>query len=159
MTTLPQEANTYRVALLIGVVDVDTVIAWADRQIQAATIPSNPLIDVSLGRSSTLSVLVEHLAELTDNTKDVRSIKKAFAMVADRVRTNSIDVETAVMSCYRFLRSEDLLYHDEFFIFHNLEDDLSLIRDGVVGRDRLPQLQADLLEAIDSMEEGSRRSG
>ena len=159
MTTLPQEANTYRVALLIGAADVDNVIAWADRQIQSVAIPANPLIDVSLGRSSTLSVLVEHLAELTDNTRDVRSIKKAFAMVSDRVRNKSIDVETAVMNCYRFLRSEDLLYHDDFLIFHNLEDDLSLIRDGVVGRDRLPQLQADLLEAIDSIGEASRRTG
>lgn len=159
MTTLPQEANTYRVALLIGAADVDTVIAWADRQIQSAAIPANPLIDVSLGRSSTLSAIVEHLAEMTDNTKDVRSIKKAFTMVSDRIRNNSMDVETAVMNCYRFLRSENLLYDDDFLIFHNLEDDLSLIRDGVVGRDRLPQLQADLLEAIDSMGEASRRKG
>ncbi len=58
MTNLPEEANTYRVALLIGVADVDTVVAWADRQIEAAAIPANPLIDVSLGRSSLLSVLV-----------------------------------------------------------------------------------------------------
>jgi len=100
-------------------------------------------------------VLVEHLAALTGNTKDVRSIKNAFAMVADRVRNNSIKVETAVTNCYRFLRSEDLLYHDDFLIFHNLENDLSLIRDGVVDRDRLPQLQADLLEAIESMQEAS----
>ncbi|MCY3014834.1 MAG: hypothetical protein NT171_09095 [Planctomycetota bacterium] len=50
MSTLPQEANTYRVALLIGVADVDTVIAWADRQIQAEAIAANPLIEVSLGR-------------------------------------------------------------------------------------------------------------
>jgi len=155
MTNLPEEANTYRVALLIGVADVDTVVAWADRQIQAEAIPANPLIDVSLGRSSPLSVLVEHLAALTGNTKDVRSIKNAFAMVADRVRNNSIKVETAVTNCYRFLRSEDLLYHDDFLIFHNLENDLSLIRDGVVDRDRLPQLQADLLDAIESMQEAS----
>lgn len=159
MTTLPEEANTYRVALLIGAADVDTVIAWADRQIQSVAIPANPLIDVSLGRSSTLSAIVQHLAELTENKKDVRSIKKAFTMVSDRVRNKSMDVETAVMNCYRFLRSENLLYDDDFLVFHNLEDDLSLIRDGVVGRDRLPQLQADLLEAIESMGEASRRTG
>ena len=159
MSTLPQEANTYRVALLIGVAEVDTVIDWADRKIQAEAKPANTLIEVSLGRSSTLSVLVQHLAELTGNTKDVRSIKKAFAMVSDRVRNKSIEVETAVMNCYRFLRSEDLLFHDDFLIFQKLEDDLSLIRDAVVGRDRLPQLQADLLEAIDLIQEASRRLG
>ena len=80
-------------------------------------------------------------------------------MVSDRVRNKSIEVETAVMNCYRFLRSEDLLFHDDFLIFQKLEDDLSLIRDAVVGRDRLPQLQADLLEAIDLIQEASRRLG
>jgi len=35
MTNLPEEANTYRVALLIGVADVDTVVAWADQQIRS----------------------------------------------------------------------------------------------------------------------------
>ncbi len=151
MTDLSKEANTYRVALLVGATDVGSVIAWADRQIEASTIPPNPLIDISLGRSSPLASMVAHLAELTENTKDPRSIKNAFAMVADRIRDKSIDLETAIMNCYRFLHSEGLLYHDDFDIFINLEGDLSLIRDGIFGQDRLPQLQADLLEALDSM--------
>lgn len=159
MTNLSQEANTYRVALIVGVADVDTVIAWADRQIEASTIPANPLIDISLGRSLPLSSLVAHLAELTEHTKDERSIKNAFALVAEGVRNNSIDVETAVMNCYRFLKSEGLLYDDDFDIFINLEDDLSLIRDGIFGQDRLLQLQADLLEAIDEMGDATRNAG
>lgn len=156
MTNLSHEANTYRVALIVGAADVDPVIAWADRQIEASTIPANPLIDISLGRSSPLSKIVAHLAELTDNTKDARSIKCAFAMVADRIRDESIDLETAIMNCYRFLQAEGLLYHDDFDIFINLEDDLSLIRDGIFGEDRLPQLRADLLEALDSMGDTSQ---
>lgn len=159
MTNLSQDANTYRVALILGAADVNSVIAWADRQIEASTIPANPLIDISLGRSLPLSAFVAHLAELTDNTKDGRSIKKAFAMVAGQIRDSSIDVETAIMNCYRFLQSENLLYHDDFDIFINLEDDLSLIRDGIFGADRLTQLQADLLEALDAMEDTSRNAG
>jgi hypothetical protein len=159
MTDLSQEANTYRVALLIGATDVDSVIAWADRQIEASSIPENPLIDISLGRSSPLASIVARLAELTENTKDPRTIKNAFAIVADRVRNQLIDVETAVMNCYRFLQSEGMLYDDDFDIFINLEDDLSLIRDGIFGPDRLPQLQADLLEALDAMGDASRNAG
>jgi len=93
MTDLSQEANTYRVALLIGATDVDSVIACADRQIEASSIPENPLIDISIGRSSPLASIVARLAELTENTKDPRTIKNAFAIVADRVRNQLIDVK------------------------------------------------------------------
>ena len=149
----------YRVALLVGAADVDTVVDWADRQIEASTIPANPLIAISLGRSAPLSKLTTHLAELTANTKDLRAIKNAFAMVANRVQNKSIDVETAVINCCRFLQAEGLLYHDDFDIFINLEDDLSLIRDGIFDEDRLPQLQADLLEAVDAMADANRDAG
>ncbi len=63
-----------------------------------------------------------------------------------------------MMNCYRFLQSEGLLYDDDFDIFINLEDDLSLIRDGMLGEDRLPQLKADLLEALDAMGDASRNA-
>lgn len=159
MIDLAQEANTYRVALLVGATDVDTVIAWADRQIEASTIPPNPLIDISLGRSSPLASIIARLGELAENTKDSSSIKNAFAMVAGQIRDKSVDVESAIMNCYRFLQSERLLYHDDFDIFINLESDLSLIRDGIFGRDRLPQLQADLLEALDSMGDADGSAG
>jgi len=63
------------------------------------------------------------------------------------------------MNCYRFLQSEGMLYDDDFDIFINLEDDLSLIRDGIFDPDRLPQLQADLLEALDAMGDASPNAG
>lgn len=158
MTSMSQQANMYRVALLIGAANVDSVIAWADRQIEASTIPENSLIDISLGRSLPLASIVARLAELAENTKDTRSIKNAFAIVADQVRDKLIDVETAVMNCYRFLQSEGLLYDDDFDIFIKLEDDLSLICDGIFGPDRLPQLRADLLEALDAMGDASQNA-
>lgn len=52
-----------------------------------------------------------------------------------------------------------MLYDDDFDIFINLEDDLSLIRDGIFDPDRLPQLQADLLEALDAMGDASPNAG
>lgn len=159
MANLSQDANTYRVALLLGATDVDSVIAWADRQIEASIIPANPLIDISLGRSSPLASIVARLGGLTVKTKDPRSIKTAFSMVADQIRIKSTDIETGIMNCYRFLKSEGLLYHDDFDIFINLESDLSLIRDGIFGKDRLPQLQADFLEALDLMGDAGQNAG
>lgn len=159
MTNLSQEANTLRVALIVGVVDVDSVIAWADRQIEVSTIPANPLIDISLGRSYPKSTLIARLAELTDHKKDARSIKNAFAMVADGVREKSLDVETAILNCFRFLQAEGLLYQDDFDIFITLEDDLSLIRDGIFGEDRLSRLASDLLSALDAMQDTKQDEG
>lgn len=159
MTNLSQDANTYRVALLVGATDIDSVIAWADRQIEASTIPAIPLIEISLGRSSPLATIVARLGDLTENTKDPRSIKNAFSMVADQIRNKSTDIEAAILNCYRFLQSESLLYHDDFDIFINLESDLSLIRDGIFGQDRLPQLQADFLEALDLMGDAGQNAG
>jgi len=153
MANLSQDADALRVALILGVVDVDSVVAWADKEIEASTIPANALINISLGQSLPLSAIAAHLAELTDNTNAPHSIKNAFAIIANQIRDSSIDVETAIMRCYRFLKSENLLYHEDFDIFISLEDDLSLIRDEVVGADRLPQLKDDLLEALDKMGE------
>ncbi len=62
MTDLSQEANMYRVALIIGATDVDSVVAW-DRQIEASSVPANPVIDISLGRSSPLASIVARLAD------------------------------------------------------------------------------------------------
>jgi hypothetical protein len=36
-------------------------------------------------------------------------------------------------------------------IFHNLEDDLSLIQDGIFGPEKWLELEADLLDALDAM--------
>ncbi len=150
MANLSQDANTFRVALILGAVDVNTVIAWADSQIEASTIPENALIDISLGRSLPLQALIARLAALTENRKDSHSIKKAFGMIANQIRDETVNVESAIMKCFLFLQSENMLYHDDFRIFIKLEDDLSLIRDGIVGPDRLPQLKNDLLETLES---------
>jgi hypothetical protein len=51
-----------------------------------------------------------------------------------------------------------MLHHDEFNIFISLEDELSLIRDGIVGKDRSTQLRDDLLEALESTGGESRNA-
>lgn len=151
MPTLSQNANFYRVALIMGVVDATNVIAWADAEIEASTIPPNPLIEVSLGRSLATAAMVSHLADLTENPHDRWSIHRAFGLVADRIRTGGISVESAIMNCYRFLQFEELLYDREFDIFITYEDDLSLIRDGIFSADKMAGLEAGLLNTLDAI--------
>jgi hypothetical protein len=154
MLTFAQEANTHRVALLIGAIDLVDVIAWADSQIEVSEVPHNRLIDVSLGGSQSASAIAFLLIDLARNTKDPTSIKRAFGLLADRIRRKQIDIQAAIINCYRFLQDEHLLYEDKFMLFINLEDDLSLIRDGIFGSDKLPQVEADLLAGLDKLAAG-----
>ena len=50
MATFSQIANAYRVALILDAIDISDLIAWADSEIEASTIPPNALVDVSMGR-------------------------------------------------------------------------------------------------------------
>jgi hypothetical protein len=62
-----------------------------------------------------------------------------------------LDVQNGILNCYRFCKSEDLLFVDDFMIFHNLEVDLSLIQDGIFGPEKWLELENDLLNALDEM--------
>ncbi len=159
MSIFARNANAYRVALLIGAIDVPDVIAWADSEIAASEIPSNSLIDISLGRSKTIAEIASLLAYLAVDTSDECSLKRGIGMLANRIRAKQIDVQTAIMNCYRCLQSENLLYNDDFRIFVNLEDDVSLIRDGIFGPDKLPELESDLLAALDEMTQYTENAG
>lgn len=159
MPTLAQNANFYRVALILDVTDAADVIAWADTEIEASTIPPNALVEVSMGRSLPATAMVSHLAELTENPHDRWSIHRAFGLVADRIRIGGISTENAIMSCYRFLQSEKLLYDEGFYIFITYEDDLSLIRDGVFGADKIADTENNLLNTLDAMSASAGNTG
>ena len=159
METLAQTANTLRVALMIGATDKRNVIDWADSQIEASEAPCMELIDISLGSSKTDSDLAALLKSLARDTRDLSSIKAAMGLLADRIRAKQLDVQNGILNCYRFCRSEDLLYVDDFMIFHNLEDDLSLIQDGIFGPEKWPDLEADLLNALDEMAADAKNQG
>jgi hypothetical protein len=151
MPTLAQSANTLRVALLIGATDKGYVIDWADSQIEASETPCIDLIDISLGNSKSEPELAALLKNLACDTRDLWSIKAAMGLLADRIRSRQLDAKNGILNCYRFCRSEGLLYDDDFMIFHNLEDDLSLIQDGIFGPEKWLELEADLLDALDAM--------
>jgi hypothetical protein len=151
MGTLAQTANTLRVALIIGATDKRNVIDWADTQIEASATPCMELIDISLGSSKTDTELAALLKSLARDTRDLSSIKAAMGLLADSIRAKQLDVQNGILNCYRFCKSEDLLFVDDFMIFHNLEVDLSLIQDGIFGPEKWLELENDLLNALDEM--------
>lgn len=151
MATFSQIANAYRVALILDAIDISDLIAWADSEIEASTIPPNALVDVSMGRKLPTAVMISHLTELADDENDSWSIQRGMSYVASCVRNDTMTIESAIMGCYRFLQSENLLYDDEFIMFLTYEYELSLIRDGIFWDDHLAQLRIDFLESLDEM--------
>ncbi len=159
MATFSQIANAYRVALILDAIDTSDLIAWADSEIEASTIPPNALVDVSMGRKLPTAAMISHLTELADDENDSWSIQRGMSYVASCVRNGTMTIESAIMGCYRFLQSENLLYDDEFIMFVTYEDELSLIRDGIFGDDHLAQLRIDFLESLDEMANRTGNAG
>ena len=52
----------------------------------------------------------------------------------------------------RIFAQSKLLYDENFINFVTLEHDVFLIRDGIFGDDRLPELRDELIETFDQME-------
>ena len=60
-----------------------------------------------------------------------------MSRMADVRRSTTTDTQETSLNCYKYLRDENLLY-DEKFINFFIEDDVSLVRDGILCDDRLP---------------------
>ena len=151
-SSLPELASVQRVLLLTGLVGVEDVVAWADSEIETSDVPANTLIDLAMSRSKSPYEVAALLRQLSSDPNDKTGIKHAFRIIADRVRSNAMDIETAIMSVYNFLRDENLLYgDDEFLTFCVLEDECADIRDGVYGNGDLTVLRNPLLDALDKI--------
>ncbi|TWU44684.1 hypothetical protein Poly51_59530 [Rubripirellula tenax] len=151
-----QRANMHRVAFILGAACIDDLITWADEEIDASPQPPNALIDLSLGRKLPLGNVIALLNELAIETNDLWSTRRGLSLLADKIRSNEIETKSAIMKCYEHLRNENLLYDDAFIIFVTLEDDVSLIRDGIFGPDRLPELRDEFIATLDQMERETR---
>ncbi|HMO16443.1 MAG TPA: hypothetical protein PKD64_19960 [Pirellulaceae bacterium] len=157
--TFEQRANMHRVAFMLGAASINDLIAWADTEIEASSLPSNALIDLSLGRNLPLPNVIALLNELAIDTDDRWSTRRGMSRLAERIRAEHIETQAAIVKCYEYLRNENLLYDDDFIIFVTLEDDVSLIRDGIFGADRIPDLRNELVATLDQMERETRIAG
>lgn len=154
--TFEQRANMYRVAYMLGAATIDELTAWADTEIQALPVPSNALIDISLGRRLPIANVIASLNELAIDTHDRWSTRCGMSKLARRIRAKQIDAQTAILRCYEYLRNQNMLYDDDFIVFVTLEDDVSLIRDGIFGNDMLTDMHDEVLLLFDQMESETR---
>jgi hypothetical protein len=151
MPSLSFNAAVQRISLLLDMTQVNDVIAWADQEIEASTIPPNALIDVSMGRGMTGAAMAGRLSELIADPNDTKPLHTVLKIVADQIRSNDLDVRTAILGIHHYLRAENLLYDDPYAIFHNLETDLALIRDGIFAETKMDDVRNDLLESLDEI--------
>ncbi len=150
--TFEQRANEKRVAYILGAASIEELIAWTDTEIELAADPPTGLLELSVGRGFARSRVIELLNQLPVNTKDLISTCRGMGSLAQHVRAGNVDVQSAVRRCYEYLRDEHLLYEDPFVELISLEDDLSLIRDGIFADDKLKDLRANFLDTLDEMQ-------
>jgi hypothetical protein len=60
-----------------------------------------------------------------------------MSRMADVRRSTTTDTQETSLNCYKYLRDENLLYDEKITNFF-IEDDVSLVRDGILCDDRLP---------------------
>jgi len=58
-----------------------------------------------------------------------------MSRMADVRRSTTTDTQETSLNCYKYLRDENLLYDEKIT---KIEDDVSLVRDGILCDDRLP---------------------
>src|SRR3954451_14503858 len=73
MATLKEEAEFHRIALAMALMDIDAVVAWADRTIDRLPEPPIQVIDVSLA-GSRLATEVVDLLSLVSGPGDTRKV-------------------------------------------------------------------------------------
>ena len=148
-TTLSHRANVKRISLQLGIIEPADIVAWVDDEIEASDVPASPLVDLSLGRTIPVAELVSLLGSLVTNSADLEPLKEVLRQVADRIRSNDMKPEAAIVSIYNYLkidRDDDDLY----ITFLTLEDDYADIRDGIYGDGDLSVLREPLLNELDA---------
>jgi hypothetical protein len=147
-TTLSHRAETQRISLMLGVVDVNDIVSWADAEIEQSNVPATALIGLSLGRTKTPTELASLLNSLVTQPTGPAPLKIVLRLVADRIRDGSIDLGDAITSIHDFLKT-DRVDDDLYLTFFTLEDDYACIRDGVYGNGDFSGLRESLLHELD----------
>ena len=93
--SLREDAETMRLALAMGLVTADEVVAWADRLIAELDEPPIQLINVSLSGSSPAYMIVDLLAAIPGRGDLALAAHRALGSFLQRFRTGAISLERA----------------------------------------------------------------
>lgn len=92
---LREEAEYLRLALAMGLVTPDEVVAWADRQIAALDEPPIQVIDVSLAGSRPAIEIIGLLAAVPGSGDLVAAAHRSLGLFLRRFRAGGISLEQA----------------------------------------------------------------
>ena len=148
MPTLSFGASSQRLALILHATTVDDVVEWADREIEACDKPPIELVEISMGRLLPEPNIIAYLSELITDPNDSAPMRVALGLLATKIVHEDLNPESIIPSVYQLLHNEGWINDDPFIVFWSLESDLSLIRDGILGNDRLPQLRSDIMDEL-----------
>lgn len=126
----------------------DEVVKWADSEIESCDKPPIALVEISMGRSLPDANILAYLTELVADLNDPTPMRIALGMLATKIVDEELNPESVIQEVYRLLHTEGLINDDPFDAFWGLAEDLSLIRDGILGQDRLLQLRSDTMDTL-----------
>src|SRR5438045_198723 len=92
---LREEAEYLRLALVMGLIGPEEVVAWADRVIDALNEPPIQVIDVSLASSRSPDEIVDLLDAIPGDGDLAAAAHRALGLFLPRFRAGSISLEQA----------------------------------------------------------------
>ena len=134
--------------MMLHATTTDEVVKWADSEIESCDKPPIALVEISMGRSLPDANILAYLTELVADLNDPTPMRIALGMLATKIVDEELNPESVIQEVYRLLHTEGLINDDPFDAFWGLAEDLSLIRDGILGQDRLLQLRSDTMDTL-----------
>ena len=96
MVSLREESEYLRLALAMGLVDKDMVIAWADRVVMASQDPQIEVIEVSLARSRPTDEIMGILASIPGEGDLTITAHHVLRLLRERLKAGDVSLESAV---------------------------------------------------------------
>src|SRR5687768_5616643 len=132
MATLREDAEFHRLALAIGLIGVDMVVAWADQVIALSPEPPIQLIDVSLAGSRYPDEVIALLGLIPGEGDLEVAAHRVLGLFLQRFRSGDMALRTAVDMLEAYQRWAVIPDQERFEAVH-FWFDLPLIQQGYYG--------------------------
>jgi hypothetical protein len=153
METLRGQAEFLRLALAMGLIGQQDVVAWADTTIGALDEPPVEIIDVALAGNAPVHQVMSRLAEVPGQADLAASAHRALALLRQRVLRDEVSLEDAVRAlaayhCWARVPEQESLQAGNF------EEWLYLAQQGKYGT--LESVREELLLFLAEHQDGGR---
>lgn len=145
---MKEQAEFYRVGLLLGLISLSDAVAWCDSIITAEEAPDIGIIEASISGSQGVSAVAAALTQV-EGEFDYRTVtKRIFRAMYDLVKNDRSQAHEVASMLYQMASENDLPSLDceaEMWAFC---DAIHLAAEGILGdKDKLIDEMVDFLEA------------